>query len=583
MFCLIFSLIESKIILPSHLAHINVHKKPANLIARLWARVQGGVSGGLNRFVSRIYQPLLRRLFGLRYVVLFAFLSILVLVAGLMPAGKLRFVFFPDIFRDELAANIELEQGLPVEYLHEQSLRVTDALLEVTREFEGRSGERILEHVHTAASTNTRAAIAAQLTPSEERSVSTAEIVSAWRRRVGSVAGAKALSFSGRMGPPRGDLEILLESGKLDSLRAAADQLKARVATYPGVHDVQDSFDSGRPEIRLELTPEGEAAGIDKRRLAQNARDAFYGREAQRVQRGRDEVKVMVRYPLDDRRRLDTLREMRVRTTDGAAVPFSIVADARHGEALASIERADFRRVVTVSGEIDKAVTSNEAVLERLKRDYFPTLRGDFPDVEIALRGAAEQRARSMRSLRNGFILSIVLIYILLSIPLKSYTRPLFIMSVIPFGIVGAMLGHLALGMSVSILSIFGILALSGVVVNDSLVLLHRIDALRAANPGLTLADAIHEAAGQRFRAILLTSLTTFVGLVPLLAETQVQAQFLKPMAVSLGFGVLFATVITLVLLPMILLIARDLRLLIAPSFAWWGRLLGGRRPEPEA
>ena len=216
------------------------------------------------------------------------------------------------------------------------------------------------------------------------------------------------------------------------------------------------------------------------------------------------------------------------------------------------------------------------STLKLLERDHFPAMRSQFPDVRIALRGSAEQRAKSMLSLRNGFLFSIVLIYILLAIPLKSYTRPLFIMSVIPFGIVGALLGHYMLGMSISILSIFGILALSGVVVNDSLVMLHRIHDLQTEDPSLSLADAIHVGAAQRFRAILLTSVTTFAGLIPLLAETQVQAQFLKPMAVSLGFGVLFATLITLVLLPMILLIARDIGNLVRPSFAWWKNLLGG-------
>jgi len=574
-FCLVFSVIESKIILPSHLAHINVHKKPGNVIARAWARFQGGISGGLRRFITGVYQPLLRRLFGIRYVVLFSFLAVLVLVGGLMPAGKLRFVFFPDIFRDSIAANLELEQGLPVDYLHAQARRITDALVETVREFEEKSGEEILLHVHTAASTNTKAAISAELTASETRRVSTAEIVGAWRQRVGAVAGAKALTFSGRMGPPGGEFNVQLESENLDSLRAAAEALKKKVATFPGVYDIQDSFDTGRPEIQLELTPEGEAAGISRRRLAQNTRDAFYGREAQRVQRGRDEIKVMVRYPIEERRRLETLREMRVRSTDGAAVPFSIVADARYGEDLASIERSDFRRIVRVTAEIDKAVTSNEEVLQRLAGDYFPALRAEFPGVEIALRGAAEQRAKSMKSLRTGFVFSIVLIYVLLAIPLKSYLRPLLIMSVIPFGIVGALLGHYLMGMAVSILSLFGILALSGVVVNDSLVLVHRLNDLRREDPGLSLEDAIHAAAGQRFRAILLTSITTFVGLTPLLSETAVQAQFLKPMAISLGFGVLFATFITLLLLPMILLVGRDLRDLLVPSFAWWRDTLG--------
>jgi len=574
-FCLIFSLIESKIILPSHLAHINVHKKPTNFLGRGWARVQGAVAGALQRFISGVYHPLLRRLFAFRYIVLFTFLALLVAVGGLMPAGKLRFVFFPDIFRDDIAATLELEQGLPVDYLHTEATRIAAALTTATRELEEKSGDKILVHVHTSASTNTKAAVSAQLTPSEQRSVGTAEVAAAWRKHVGPVAGVKALTFSGRMGPPGGDLDIQLESENLDSLQAAADVIKEKVATYPGIYDVQDSFDSGRPEIRLELTPEGEAAGIDKRRLALNVRDAFYGREAQRVQRGRDEVRVMVRYPLAERSRLETLRDMRVRSTDGAAVPFSIVADARYGEALASIERADFRRVVSVRGQVDKSVTDTREALDRLRREFLPAFRDEFPDVDVAFRGAAEQRGKSLRSLLDGFVFSIVFIYILLTIPLRSYTKPLFIMSVIPFGIVGALLGHYILGMSVSILSIFGILALSGVVVNDSLLLVHRTDTLRAENPSLSLADAIHAAAGQRFRAILLTSVTTFVGLVPLLAETQAQAQFLKPMATSLGFGVLFATFITLILLPMILLIAQDIGNLVRPSFAWWKNLLG--------
>ena len=279
----------------------------------------------------------------------------------------------------------------------------------------------------------------------------------------------------------------------------------------------------------------------------------------------------MVRYPLDDRSSIDTLRDMRVRSNDGTTIPFGIVVNTKYGQGLSKIERYDGKRIVSVMGEIDKGVTSTDEVINKLQRDYFPKLIKEYPNITFNLSGETEQREKSMKSLVRGFGISILLIYILLAIPLKAYIKPLFIMSVIPFGIIGALLGHFIIGIPVSILSMFGVLALSGVVVNDSLVFVHRIDELR---PSFTsLEDTIFAAGGQRFRAIILTSITTFVGLVPLLAETEVQAQFLKPMAVSLGFGVLFATAITLVLLPMQLLIARDIKHAFVRSAQAWKNL----------
>ncbi len=569
---LIFSLIESKLVLPSHLAHINVHRRGKNIVSRMLYSIQDAVAAGLRRFVWRFFLPILRRLMGYRYIVAGTFLAVLVIVIGLIPAGKLRFVFFPDIFRDDIAANLELEQGLPVAHLHDSARHIARSLDAAIRELETQSGEKILEHYQISASTNTKANVAAELTPSEERAVSTADVVRLWRQKAGPISGAKALTFAGTAGPPGQGLDIQLESPDLDALRRAASALKEKVATYPGLYDIKDTFDAGKPEIQLDLTPAGEAAGFNRRDLALNVRDAFYGREAQRVQRGRDEVKVMVRYPLGERGMLDTLRGMRVRAADGTAVPFSVVADATYGSGLATIRRADFNRIVNVQAEVDKATTSGEEILQRLEAEYFPEFRAQNPDVTIALRGEAEQRMKSMKSLQFGFLLSLVSIYVLLAIPLKSYTKPLAIMSVIPFGIIGALLGHVLFGLPVSILSVFGLLALSGIVVNDSLVLVHRIDELRSG--GMALREALSEAAGQRFRAILLTTLTTFVGLTPLLAETAVQAQFLKPMAVSVGFGVLFATLITLVLLPMLLLIADDFRRHFRNSVAAWKSLL---------
>lgn len=573
--CLIFSLIESKLILPSHLNHIRVKQTPKYFITKKWAAFQGGVARGLDRFISKTYQPVLKKLIPYRYITLAGFIAVLLLITGLLPSGKLRFVFFPEIYRDNISANLTLEQGLPVDYLHENTNRIAAALQETIDELEERSGDKILRHISISASSNTTSSVAAELTTSESRSVSTPEIVKLWRSKAKPVAGVKALTFSGAAGPRGQGLDIQLVSQSLDELQAAAEEMKTRVATFAGVHDIQDTFDSGKPEIEIALTPDGEAAGFDKRMLAQNVRSAFYGTEAQRVQRGRDEVKVMVRYPYEERTELETLREMRVRSSDGTAIPFSIVADTTYGDSLASIKRADNNRVVSVTAEIDKTITTGEDVLALLEQEYFPTFRAEHPNVKIELFGEAEQRQKSMKSLISGFQLSIVMIYILIAVPLKSYTKPLFIMSVIPFGIIGALAGHFIIGIPVSILSIFGILALSGIVVNDSLVLLYRIDDLQAQDPELSLADVIVRAGGERFRAILLTTLTTFVGLIPLLAETSMQAQFLKPMAVSVGFGVMFATGITLILLPMILLIARDCRIALSNSWNHWKGMPG--------
>lgn len=555
-FCLIFSLIESKLILPSHLAHLNVHKKSSNPIAIAWGKFQGFFTNGLRLFVDKLYRPVLRLCLQFRYLTLASFLALIVLIGSLLPAGILRFVFFPDIFSDEVAAILSLEEGLPVDHLHVNTLQIAEALREVNEEIKRETGQSVVRHIQISATSNTASTVAADLTTSESRTLTTGEIVNRWREKVHFIAGVKSLVFSGRAGPPGQGLSIQLESKNLDDLRAAADDLKEAVAKYPGVFDAKDSFSSGRPEIQVDLTPVGEASGFSRRDLANAVRSAFYGIEAQRIQRGRDEVKAMVRYPEEDRQQLETMRRMRVRSDDGTAIPFGIVAGTRFGESLAAIERADYNRIVSVSAEVDKTSTSGDEVLAQLEKDYFPTLRAQFPDVNISLRGEAEQRAKSMGSLFSGLGLSIILIYLLLAVPLKSYIKPLFIMSVIPFGVIGALLGHYLVGIPVSILSLFGLLALSGIVVNDSLVLIARIDDLRAE--GLTLTEAVLEAGPQRFRAILLTTLTTFLGLVPLLLETSTQAQFLKPMAVSVGFGVLFATAITLLLLPILLVIVEE-------------------------
>jgi multidrug efflux pump subunit AcrB len=557
--CLIVSLIESKLILPAHLAHLNVHRKPRNFISKTWARFQKAVGNGLNRFVKGVYAPALETCIPWRYAVFAVFVAILILVVGLFPAGKLRFVIFPNIYNDDVAATLSLAQGQSPEYLHAQTLRIEQAARDLGGKYKEQFGHDPFLEIQVSSKTNTDSIVTAQLSRSAERPYLPSEqIVQDWRKAVGSVAGARSLTFDATAGPRGGDISINLESDDLEELESAAAQLRAEMETYPGTFDVSDTFNSGKPEIIYSVTPEGEAAGFTGRDLAVAVRDAFYGREAQRVQRGRDEVRVMVRYPEEQRTSLETLREMRVRAPDGTAVPFPVVAETRYGDSLASIERFNNRRVVTINASVNKSITTPDDITQRLENEFFPEFFAKHPGIAISESGEVEQRKKSVSSLKIGFLFSIVFIYVLLAIPLRSYAKPIIIMSVIPFGIIGALMGHFMLGMPISILSVFGILALSGVVVNDSLVLVCEVNDLRAE--GKSLGEAVRLAGVNRFRAILLTSLTTFFGLAPLLLEKEVEAQFLKPMAASLAFGVAFATLITLFLLPMLYLIVDDIR-----------------------
>ncbi|MDB4416880.1 efflux RND transporter permease subunit, partial [bacterium] len=558
-FCLAFSLVESKIILPAHLAHINVHRKPKNIISRTWARFQAAVDRALKGFVKRVYLPIIRILIPWRYATLATFIAIFIIVIALFPAGIIRFVFFPSVFSDSISINLELEQGQSVEYLHDTAERIAAAAGTLSKEYQDKHGHNPFKEIQISASSNDKASIVAELTRSTERTfLPGSEIVKDWRKLIGNVAGARSLSFRATAGPPGGDFRVNLESEDLDEIKTAAIELKEILDTYPGVFDVTDSFNSGRPEIRYSITPEGQAADFTKLDLASGVRDAFFGREAQRVQRGRDEVRVMVRYPYEERSSLETLRNMRIRKADGSTVPFSVIATTEYSTSLASIERFDNKRVVTVSASIDKSVTSPGDVNSRLASEFYPEMVARHPGISIGQSGQVEERARSVASLKTGFIFSIVFIYVLIAIPLRSYVQPLMIMSVIPFGVIGAILGHYLMGIPVSILSLFGVLALSGVVVNDSLVLVCHINDLRK-DGNANLIEACRIAGANRFRAILLTSLTTFFGLAPLLLEKEVQAQFLKPMAASLAFGILFATIITLFLLPVLIVIARDI------------------------
>jgi multidrug efflux pump subunit AcrB len=557
-FCLLFSLVESKLILPAHLAGSDLSLKPWDQMGPL-ARFQRRFAEGLHGFVDRRYRPLLRLAVAHRYATAALFIASLLLSIGLIKGGLIRFVFFPNVPSDFAQAVLVLAEGTPAAVTQREADRIERAFREVADEVRAASGEEVLKHFLILSTQENRAQFFAELTPSEERATGTVELINRWRERVGGIAGAIELRFEGTAGPGRAaaPINFQLEGHDYEQLDAAARELKDALTGYGGVFDVQDSFSAGKPEIRLRVRPDAEVLGISLQDLARQVRAGFYGAEAQRIQRGRDEVRVMVRYPEAERRSLSDLDNLRVRTRTGAEVPFNQVAEAELGRGYSTITRIDRKRVVAVTADVDKDRAEPGAIIAEVQRAVLPELLARYPGVGVSLEGESRDQAETLDSMTRNGLLALFAIYALMAVPLRSYWKPAIIMTVIPFGFVGAVIGHLLLGLPISILSLCGIIALAGVVVNDSLVMVDYINQREAA--GCSRHEAVLEAGPARFRAILLTSLTTFFGLVPMLLERSLQAQFLIPMAASLAFGILFATIITLLLVPALYVMIEDL------------------------
>jgi multidrug efflux pump subunit AcrB len=392
------------------------------------------------------------------------------------------------------------------------------------------------------------AEVTVELLPSEERDLSSADIETQVRQEVGEIPGPESVIFSSNLFSTGNPIEVELASYDFDQLLEAVDRLKDEIAKYPGTGNIDDSFQQGKLEMKLSLKPQARTLGLTMAALATQVRYGFYGGQALRLQRGSDDVRIMVRYPQAERRTLGDIEQMRIRTPSGGEVPFAEVATVQLGHGYASIQRVDGQRVVTVSASIDEKQANADEINRDLQARFLPSLLQDYPGLQYRYAGEQRERADSMQSLAFNFVIALFAIYVLLAVPFRSYTQPFVIMSAIPFGIIGAVWGHVLMGIDLTMLSVMGIVALSGVVVNDSLVLLSFYNKLRAE--GMEKDRALMEAGKQRFRPILLTSLTTFFGLLPMILEKSMQARFLIPMAVSLGFGILFATGIILIGIP---------------------------------
>jgi multidrug efflux pump subunit AcrB len=559
---LLFSLVESFFILPAHLGH-------GSAAATKGTRLNRWTQAKLDIFVERIYRPFLYRAMAARYLVLSVAVALFAITIGLVASGRVPFNFFPRIEMDVVTASVRLPYGSPVE----QTERVRVSLEEAAdRALESLGGDDdVVMGTYTLVGEAPGGrfgpgetgghllTIQLELVPRDEREFGARQFATAWREHVPPMAGIEAMTFGGSGGPHAGsDIGVQLSHDDPKMLADASRELAITLGGYSELMNIDNTFKPGKEQLDFHLKPEAMTLGVTASTLAVQLRGSLYGAEALREQRGRNELKVMVRLPESQRSSEWDLEMMQIRTPAGAFVPLKTVADYERSRAPTSINREEGRRVIDVSADLKPGVDSAREVRDDLEESVIPALVAKYPGLDWSSVGAAREQKESMKALGKGYLLALIAIYALLAIPFRSYVQPLIVMSAIPFGLVGAVVGHMLMGYELSVMSFFGIIALSGVVVNDSLVLIDATNRFREA--GANATDAIVGGAVRRLRPIILTSLTTFFGLAPMLLETDVQARFLIPMAISLGCGVLFGTFVILILVPALYMIVEDAR-----------------------
>ncbi len=572
---LVVSLIETNLILPAHLTHLKpVDPNHPNRFLRLQQRI----AGTLDRFIKNFYGPLLDRLIVWRHATVAAFAAVLLITLGLLASGRLvKFEFFPRVEAELISAKLTLPNGVPVETTEVAVKKIEEAALAIQREVQDEQGRPIIKHLLASVGSQpytpglsfessrgvNLGEVTVELQGADSRNrpdLLADSIIADWRRRVGPIPGAVELSFMLQTAAGGNAIDLELTGPDIGELAAAANFVKAELAKNEGVIDIADSNLDGKREAKLAITPLGESLGLRLETVARQVRQAFYGEEVQRLQRGRDEVRVYVRYPREERRSLQNLADMRLRDARGAEIPFSEVVDAEEGRGYATIRRANRFRSINVTADIDRAnpeANANE-VVEWMKTDIFPRMTRDHPSVMWDFQGEQKDQRESVSDLLKGFVLAMAGIYMVLALPLRSYTQPIIVMSVIPFGMIGAVAGHILFGMNFSVMSMIGVIALAGVVINESLVLVEFMNRYR--REGHSVAEAVVKGGRERFTPIFLTSITSFIGLLPIITETSIQAKFLIPMAVSLAFGGLVNLFNTLLLVPCVYALFDDVR-----------------------
>lgn len=571
---LMFSLLESKLVLPAHLKNIKVRKAEDSGFTR-W---QKNFANNFEAAILKYYRPALDAAVKHRYTTAAAFIGILIIMTSLVTSGWTRFTFFPDIEGETITASLTMPTGTPFAVTDKHIQQMANAAAQLQGQYtNGEGGESMIRNILAVSGLSGRSSapnigqVEIEMVPHKERVVemSAIQVSNEWRRAIGTIPGAESLAFRANRFRAGSPIDIQLTGNSMASLMSVADDTKAHLAGYAGVYEIEDSMSDGKEELIVELLPQGHLLGLNRNDVVGQVGNAFKGLQAQRIQRGRDDIRVLVRFPETERASIETLGDMLISTREGRQVPLSNVAKLTPSRGPSQITRIDQSRTINVRAELNKD-SVNETVLKDEIRADLDALTAQNPGVRYTMEGEERERQKSIDSLMTGFVVAIFVIYCLLALPLKSYVEPLLVMTVIPFGIVGAILGHWIMGYTLSFPSVLGLMALTGVVINDSLVLVDFVNQRR--REGMPLDEAIRVGGVRRFRPIMLTSLTTFFGLAPLMLDTSSTSQFLIPMGISLGFGILFATIITLILIPANLMIADDIE---RWSKLGWRRLTG--------
>lgn len=570
--CLLISLVECMILLPAHLNHLpDLHeqKQYRNPLIRMLVRLQAATQDGLERFITRRYLPFLDLVLNWRYVSFATAIATLFLTVGLVKGGLVKFHVFPKLDGFVITSTVEFPEGTPPHVTEKALQKIEAAFDRIAEQTPTLTGEPLVEKKlvllgQTLSEQNRSTgpgfgSVQFILVDSDKRDIHSNDLLVEWEEEVGSIPGTKSLVFEGlSAGPGGAEIEVWLQGRDMDEILSAAKELEDKLHTFEGVIQIRSDYSLGKNELRLRLKPEARNLGLTVHDLATQVNSAFFGREAYRVQRGEDDIRIKVRYTREERSHVTSFEQMRIRTGDNREIPLRSIADIDYGPGFSTIKRTNGQRRVAVIADVDPRRANAQEVFAELEKNFFPVLKQRFPGLHIALQGAKKNARESLSSLKVHFPLALFGIFVIIATIFRSYIQPFVILFTIPFGIIGAIIGHLVLGYDLSIMSMFGMVALTGVVINDAIVLIERINENLAA--GMDFFEAIKRGGARRFRAILLTSLSTVGGLAPLILETDMQAKFLIPMALSLAAGVIFATVLTLVLVPSLLVIVNDLR-----------------------
>ncbi|MEC4723975.1 efflux RND transporter permease subunit [Shewanella sp. D64] len=569
--CLIFSLVESKLILPAHLARMKQKTivKPGSRNPLDWLRngvnfVQDRVDTGLKYFILNIYRPALTKAVEYRYTTIMVFISFMLICAGLYVGGMIRYIGQPKIPHDFPRISFEMNVDASEKATLAAALAIEKAVYDVDKKLEQQYGQGMVSDMQVDLEGRTSAKVMTKLVDPEIRPLDTFALAELWRQAMPLIPGMKSFEVRDNLfggGRDDGDISFRLEGKDEKQLIAASNELKAKLNSLKGVGDVNDSRQSSAKEVQFKLKPQAYGLGLTLADIASQVGNSFYGLEAQRILRNGEEIKVMLRYPESQRNSIAQVSDVLIVTPQGAEVPLSEVANITVTQGVNGIRRENGNRTINVWASVDADQAEPFKLAEDIRDNFMPQLLNKYPKVKSEVSGNIQEQMDSAKTQLRDFVISLLIIYSLLAIPLKSYSQPVMIMAVIPFGVIGSVLGHMIMGIDLSALSLFGIIAAAGVVVNDSLVMVDYINKSRES--GIVMKTAVLEAGCRRFRAIMLTSLTTFIGLMPIMTETSMQAQMVIPMATSLAFGVLFATVVTLMLIPCLYLAIEDIKKLI--------------------